>query len=123
MGSDGETYWKTNHQATADNDRERPYTDLYGRLTTKSNTFLVHMRVQSIKQTPAELAANPTQWTEGTDTVTGEYRGSSLIERYIDPADPNLQDYAAIYAANPATGPTLNDLYKYRVVYNKQFAP
>jgi hypothetical protein len=51
--------------------------------------------------------------------VTGEYRGSSLVERYIDPADPNLQDYATAYA----NGATLNDIYKYRVVYNKQFAP
>jgi uncharacterized protein (TIGR02600 family) len=128
------TYWKgtattgsnAGHLATGDNDRERPYTDLYGRLTTKSNTFLVHMRVQSINQIPAELATSPTQWTEGTDVVTGEYRGSSLVERYIDPADPNLKDYAAMVQSGTisgGTGPTLNDLYKFRVVYNKQFSP
>ncbi len=121
-GPDGETFWDRkagSYQATGDNDRERPYTDLYGRLTTKSNTFLVHMRVQSLKQNRNEAI---TQWTEGTDTVTGEYRGSSLIERYIDPADPNLVDYAS--GTNSGTsGPTLNDLYKFRIVYNKKFAP
>ena len=114
-----ETYWSA-HLGTADNDRERPYADLYRKLTTKSNTFLVHLRVQSIKQAPSEIASHPTQWSENSDVVTGEYRGSALIERYIDATDPRMQDYAT--TALTGSG-TLDDLYKFRIVYNKQFAP
>jgi uncharacterized protein (TIGR02600 family) len=113
-------YWQ-DHALTGDNSRERPYADVYPRLTTKSNTFTIHMRVQTLQQTKTNLAAQPTIWTEGTDQVTGEYRGSETVERYVDPNDPRLIDYAA----SPTTSPTvpLGSLYKFRVVSTKQFAP
>jgi uncharacterized protein (TIGR02600 family) len=109
------------HYITGDNSRERPYTTIYPRLTTKSNTFTIHYYVQTLKQ--AETANSPASawgtWREGTDLVTGEYRGASLIERYVDPNDPSLStvDFTASGA------PALDSWYKFRVISNTQFAP
>ncbi len=106
-------FWQANH-LTGDNLREKPCVDIYPRLTTKSNTFTVHVRVQTLRKargTPAE------QWVPSRDQIAGEYRGSSLIERYIDLNDPNLPDFAKVFSQTP-TDPTLNsDLYyRMRVV-------
>ena len=120
FGSDAAAtaFWAT-HRLTGDNSRERPYTNLYGRLTTKSNTFTLHMRVQSLKQSVASRAAG--EWVQGTDTVTGEYRGSTLIERYLDP-NASLVDYAANPTQIGSTG-NLDSSYQFRIVRSTQFAP
>jgi hypothetical protein len=110
----GMAAWWNNFLLTGDNAREFPYGDIYPRLTTKSNTYTVHVRVQTLKKissTPAN------QWVEGTDLVAGEYRGSSLIERYVDTSDPTLPDFAQ------AGSPSVEGYYKMRVVSTKQFAP
>jgi hypothetical protein len=73
------------------------------------------MRVQSLKQSPADRAAG--KWVEATDAIVGEYRGSALIERYLDPS-AILPDYAAT-----PTGGNLDSLYKFRVVRSTQFTP
>ena len=39
-------------------------------------------------------------WREDRNIPLGEYRGSSIIERYLDPADPNLPDFATDSKAN-----------------------
>src|SRR5260221_454478 len=70
---------------TGDNPRERPYTNLYARLTTRSNTFTVHVRAQALRP-----GADPTVWREESGRIAAEYRGSTLLERSIDPADSNL---------------------------------
>ncbi|MDD5349055.1 MAG: Verru_Chthon cassette protein A [Chthoniobacteraceae bacterium] len=113
---DGVTYsgatdmanWWDNYALTGDNLREKPYSDIYPRLTTKSNTFTVHVRAQSLKK---RVNSPPDQWTEGKDGVTSEYRGSFTIERYLNPG----------LAAYDETQP-LSD-YKFRVVETRQFAP
>ncbi len=74
-----------------DNVRERPYADIYPRLTTKSNTFTVHYTVQALKNPPANA---PDKWTEGKDRFLGELRGSVTLERFLDPANTNIPDYA-----------------------------
>ena len=107
-------YWNA-HQLSGDNVKERPYTTIYPRLTTKSNTYTVHFIAQELKKVPV-TAAN--EWLEGTDLVTGEYRGSAMIERYIDPSDPNIPDFAT---AN--TTDTLESHYRWRIVNTKRFAP
>ena len=107
------TYWEK-HMLTGDNVRERPYTTVYPRLTTKSNTFTVHFVVQSLKKLPSTPAG---QWVEGKDVVTGEYRGSAMIERYIDPADPNLVDFATVSNQN------VESFYRWRVTNTKKFSP
>ncbi len=112
------TFWDTN-ALTGDNTRERIYTTLYPRLTTRSNTYTVHFRVQSLKKVPGSVAGT---WTEGKDVVSGEYRGSTTLERFIDANNSKIPDYAA----NPSLIPTMKTLdtfYKWRVVENKQFAP
>jgi hypothetical protein len=112
-----------------DNVRERPYADLYQKVTTKSNTYTVYYRVQSLKE-PASLMASG-KWNENLGTVTGEYRGSSTIERFIDVNEgtytggvftSTIPDAASQIALG--TAPTsLEGYYKWRVVENHQFAP
>jgi uncharacterized protein (TIGR02600 family) len=111
-----DNYWSQN-LPTGDNTRERPYTTLYPLLTTKSNTYTVHYRVQLLKQTPSNTTYET--WREGKDSVLGQHRGSQTIERYIDPQD-NLPDYAT---SNPSSADPLSDFYKFRVVATRQFTP
>ena len=94
---------------TGDNLRELPYAQLYSRLTTRSNSYTVHVRVQVLKK----LTSDPHQnvWNEGTDVVLGDWRGSYEIERYLDPA-----------AAAPLAGQPLGP-YKFRVVSSRRFSP
>ena len=108
-------FWKTTYGLTGDNSRERPYTNLLGRLTTKSNTFTVHYRVQSLKQ---NSGSTPGAWNEKKDRVLAESRGSTLIERYINPNDKAIPDYPT--ASNPVS---LGTFYKWRVVNKRNFAP
>ena len=106
--------WWTGYTFTGENSKERPYARIYPKLTTKSNSYTVHYRVQVLKKNPT-TAAN--QWDEGKDTVLSESRGSSLIERYIDPNDPRLPDFATTSGAN------IDDYYRFRVVQARKFAP
>ncbi|MEI9997676.1 MAG: hypothetical protein WDO13_00110 [Verrucomicrobiota bacterium] len=104
------TFWSAGGgQLTGDNLRELPYAQLYGRLTTRSNSFTVHVRVQVLKK----LRRDPDQnvWKEGTDVVLGDWRGSYEIERYLDPA-------ATAPAAGSLAGP-----YRFRIVSRRAFAP
>ena len=113
-------FWNAN-KLTGDNLREKPYADLYSRVTTKSNTFTVHIKVQSLKKarnTP------PDQWVPAKDLVLSEYRGSSIIERYIDPNDPRLPDFAKVFASTPSDEKlNIDQYYRMRVVSTKTFAP
>jgi uncharacterized protein (TIGR02600 family) len=113
-------FWQANF-FTGDNLREKPYVDLYSRLTTKSNTYTVHVCVQTLKKAPG---TPPDQWGGGRDQVVGEYRGSTVLERYIDLNDPKLPDFAARFAANPKdSSVNIDQYYKMRVVTKKRFAP
>jgi hypothetical protein len=47
-----------------------------------------------------------------------EYRGSTLVERYLDSNDTSIPDYAVDTNARP-----LNQFYKWRIVSNTQFNP
>jgi len=99
-----------------DNVRERPYADIYPRLTTKSNTYTVHFTVQALRN----LSSNPAQWNETKGAVIGEYRGSTTIERFLDPNNPNIPDYAS---GDPTSMPSLDTFYQWRVVANRRFYP
>jgi hypothetical protein len=109
------SYWDS-RRLTGDNSREMPYTQLLPRLTTRSNTYTVHYRVQNLKKVPS---TDPAVWNEGKDKVTSELRGSRTIERYLDPNDVRIPDYAA----DPAATPALTDFYRWRTLYNRTFAP
>ncbi len=111
------TFWST-RRLTGDNLRERIYTTLYPRLTTKSNSYTVYYTVQALANPPA---SDQTKWNESKGRVLSEYRGSTSLERYIDPEDPNVPDYAA--AADPTAEPTLDRFYRWRITGARQFAP
>ncbi len=120
-------FWN-NNKLTGDNMREKPYADLYSRLTTKSNTYTVHICVQTLKKNPSgdpAVFVDPNGSAKGArDIILSEYRGSAIVERYIDVNDPTLPDFASLFASNPSD-PKLNidQYYKFRVVSTKRFAP
>ncbi|MCW0221140.1 MAG: hypothetical protein OJI67_22615, partial [Prosthecobacter sp.] len=102
-----------------DNVREHPYATLYPRLTTKSNTYRVHYRVQALNQVTRSRGSSVeawASWEEGKDRVIAENRGSSIIERYVDPADPNLPDFAT-------AGGNLDPYYRFRILSTTKFGP
>jgi uncharacterized protein (TIGR02600 family) len=116
-----DAFW-SNYPATGDNLRERPYANIYPLLTTKSNTYTVHYRVQTLKQTPG---GDFTTWREGRDVVLGQQRGSQTIERYIDPADsiPDYADPSVVSTTKFPPAKPLSDFYKFRVLSSRLFAP
>jgi uncharacterized protein (TIGR02600 family) len=109
------SFWNSSNTAnssgalTGDNLRELPYAQLYGRLTTRSNSYTVHVWVQVLKK----LGSDPNQnmWNSSSDLVLGEWRGAYEIERYLDPA-----------AQAPAAGSPLGP-YDFRIVSKTRFAP
>jgi hypothetical protein len=107
-------YWAT-RALTGDNSRERIYTTLYPRLTTKSNTFTVHFRAQSLKKRAGTAAGT---WDESRDLVTGDYRGATTLERYVNPGDA-IPDYAS----DPDAAPSLDTFYRWRLRAHRPFAP
>jgi hypothetical protein len=106
------TWWgygstsSTSRVFTGDNLREQPYTALYQNLTTQANTYTVHVYVQALDQTPL-----------GKLIVSGEYRGSYALERFLDPKDPRLPDFTS------ATSPNAMGYYQFRVNNTTQFLP
>jgi uncharacterized protein (TIGR02600 family) len=107
-----ENYWTSRSGAgflTGDNLRELPYAQIYSRLTTRSNSFTVHIRAQVLQKVNDQ--SSPAVWREGVDRVLGEWRGSYEIERYLDPAAPA-----------PAAGAPLGP-YKFRIVSAQRFTP
>ena len=114
----GGSFWP-NYSLTGDNSKERPYARIYPKLTTKSNTYTVHYRVEVLKKRPN---STPATWTEGQDKVLSTYRGSTTIERYVNPRDTSLPDYATLTI--PVTGTNaLPNFYKFRVAGERQFNP
>lgn len=110
-------FWEA-HALTGDNMRERPYANIYPRITSRSNTFRVHVRAQSIRKA---RSTDPSVFVPEADSVLSEYRGSTLIERYIDPNDSRIPEYAD--GSNPLSKPSLDSFYRFRVLENKRFAP
>lgn len=111
-----EAFWQS-RSLTGDNMRERPYATIIPRLTTKSNTYTVYFRVQSLRQPRSAAGA----WSDATGAITGEYRGSATIQRFIDLNNTTLLQ--TDFAANTASKPTLDTFYRWRVLSSKQFAP
>jgi len=109
-----ESFW-ADKTLTGDDKREMPYNHLYPRVTTRSNTFRVHFWVQALNS----------RLGRETPIVTGEYRGSTIIERYLD---PNITQYGTTFGDGntfsvDAAFPPLNDRYRFRQIEHQQFAP
>ena len=120
-----------NADLTGDNVREKPYADLFPRLTTKSNTYTIHMKVQSLRQNLHGTDQQYLTWDESTDFVLGEYRGSSSVERYIDPSDRHFNPLDPLTQSkgdaalpdDPSGKTSLEAYYRFRTVNTKLFAP
>ena len=113
------TWWGA-RRLTGDNLREAPYNALYSRVTTKSNPFTVHYRVQALKQ-PPRAGRNWAEWEEARDQVVGEYRGSTTIERFLDPNAQNIPDYTQVNLSGNYD--PIDKFYRWKVLSQKQFAP
>ena len=116
------SFWGA-HQMTGDNSLEKPYAHIYPRLTTRSNSYTVHVRVQVLPQ-----RARESSWIiKATQSQpTGEFRGSFLIERYLDANSAGFVDSAGNPASVPASGETSGlalGPYRFRTVSSKQFLP
>ncbi len=109
--SEMEQFW-AEHRLTGENTRERPYANIYPRLTTRSNTFRVHYIAQTIVKT---RSSEPDVMVDA-DKVTSEHRGSTLVERYLDPASRDLPDFAT-----GTTSETLDQHHQFRVLESKRF--
>ncbi|MEM7144655.1 MAG: Verru_Chthon cassette protein A [Verrucomicrobiota bacterium] len=112
-------FWTGSSLHSGDNSRERPYTNRIENLTTKSNTFNVHLKAQAITKSPT---TPPDTFVEDRDTITSEYRGSTMIERYIDPNDQAFQERDYRYFRQNDLEP-LDDFYRYRILSHRRFAP
>ena len=112
--------WWNGYQLTGDNVRESPYGNIYPRITTKSNTFTVHVRAQSLKKI-GKTAVD--EFVEGQDQVASEFRGSFVVQRYLD---PNADGLVKADGRTPATEMDADAMvgpYKIRVLSSKRFAP
>jgi len=118
--------WWNGFKATGDNGREAPYGQIYSRVCTKSNTFTIHMRVQTLRKRPPTDPKDTTswgQWDETKDNVTGEYRGSSTVERYVDIGGNKFPDFAKDFGPTATSATSLDRFYKFRIVQTKRFNP
>ena len=113
------TLWSKYHM-TGDNARERPYSHIYPRLTTKSNVYTVHVWAQSIAKNPATKKDDWDLFDDTKDRILGEYRGSTTIERFIDADDEALNDYDPVENTNEKG---LDPHYRFRIVNQKRFTP
>jgi hypothetical protein len=113
------SWWNT-RRVTSDTLREQPYTALLSRVTTKSNTFTVHYRVQALRQ-PPRPNRNWAEWDEARDQVVGEYRGATSIERFLDPNAQNIPDYTQVNLSGNYD--PIDKFYRWRVLSQNQFAP
>lgn len=116
-----------------DNTRERPYADLYERLTTKSNTFTVHYRAQALRQPKQNLETTPTVFDiSAGDKIVAERRGATTFERYLDPNDmrfvagsSDADPDAVAFLGNPGnnTGFSLEPFYRIHIINSNLFQP
>ena len=105
--------WWNQHRLTGDNLKERPYTNLHTRLTTRSNAFRVHVMAQSLQKS---TSTDPARWDEAQDQTVATWRGSALISRHVRAQD--LPDYVA--AGN---APSVDHFYSWSITSQRSFAP
>jgi len=112
--------WWSNYTLTGDNVREAPYNHIYPRLTTKSNSYTVHVMCQTLKKAPITGAS---VFVDNVDQITSEYRGSYIVQRYLDPNSDSLVKADGKTAGSETDPNSMVGPYKFRVVATKRFAP
>ena len=108
-------FWK-DHGITGDNTIESVYNGIYPRVTTQSNVFKIYMTVQILSKV---RSTRPDEFIQGEDKVMGEYRGSVVVERYLDPNSRELPEWRKDYEGKEKSA---DYYYQWRVVNTKQFA-
>ncbi|MBB5031401.1 Verru_Chthon cassette protein A [Prosthecobacter vanneervenii] len=108
-----ETFW-SKRRLTGDNTRERPYSRIYPRLTTRSNTYRVHYIAQVIRK----ARSSPSDVVTPADKFESEHRGSAVVERYLDPAQADLPDFTT---ATTGSDLSLDNYYQFRVIEKRKF--
>lgn len=111
--------WWDGYALTGDNSREMPYNHLYPLLTTQSNTYTVYYRTQTLIKAPG---TDSKIWEEGRDVISGEYRGSTMIERRIDPKDSRLKSLDFFAHGDPSQL-SLTPFYRFRIISATPFIP
>ncbi len=121
-GGSGSTNFWLDHLLTGDNMRERPYSNIYPKTTTRSNVFTVHLIAQTLKKSEGSDAKRFDS-VIGNDQVTAEWRGSAMVERVLNPEDPQILNTDFIVDL-PVRGlneiPKVDQFYTYRVTEVKQ---
>ncbi len=112
--------WWRDYQLTGDNVREQPYGHIYPRLTTKSNVFTVHVKAQALKTLRATPAG---EFVDGRDLVTSEFRGSFMVERYLEPNTDSLVKADGRTPTDELDPEGMVGPYKFRVRSVTRFAP
>jgi hypothetical protein len=115
------SFWQA-HALTGDNTLEKPYANLYPRLTTRSNTLRVHFKVQTLQ---LARSSRPDSFDPDLDLVTGEFQGATVVERYLEPKDPAIPDYVhqILLTRSLDDLPSLDRFYRFRVLETRRFAP
>lgn len=108
--------YHSDHRLVGDDARERPYANLYSRLTTRSNAYCVHVRAQRIRQTGSPDRTDFAGWDETNDVILSEHRGHRIIERYLDFEQEPVPDFAT--CPDPDS---LERYYRYRIVRSEKF--
>jgi len=103
-------FW-ARHRLTGDNAKERPYANLYSRLTTRSNTYRVHFKVEVLRAAPAD---DQGRFDASSFAVTASQEGSAVVERSLDPANPDLPDAVAALKAG-GLPPSLDRFHDWRI--------
>ena len=97
-GESMRAFWDA-HRLSGDNTLERPYAGLYSRLTTRSNAFRLHYRIQAITK---GASSPPNRFDRDNDTIAEDRRGSKSIERVLNDQDlPNYLDNRKDLASTP----------------------
>lgn len=112
-GTTIKAYWNDKN-LTGDNQKESPYNQIYPRVTTRSNSFKVHFVAQTLKG------------KNGNWQVTGQYRGSQMIERYLDIANRTYGTGSTPSDKFPALAglaPDGDPYYRFRKLGVQQFTP
>ena len=102
-------FWDA-HRLSGDNTLERPYAGLYGRVTTQSNVFRLHYRIQEIAKGPRTA---PDQFEEGQDAIASDYQSSKILERVLSPLHPDLPSYQR-ERVDPESLPRIEQFYEFR---------
>lgn len=111
-------FWQE-HKLTGDNVKERPYTTLHNRLTTRSNTFKIYAILQPITKQPGSA---PETFDPQSDTLHPSTPVSATLRRLLD-GTPDCNDFTGergfpdyLHEDGLRSLPNLDTRYRYSIV-------